>query len=587
MDKDRSHMTDRILNLTLEIIYVLTGEDYTVVKKISSDHLTPIGCDSITVPPTHSLINERQNDQMILELTNKIIQLPTGEEGEYIEEHRGLYKDVMMKNHRPLTSLDGPSNRDTPERCPRPLYSQDCTEENHRIPQEDQGEDLADNKAEDIKREEETYVTVNIAEDTEEEETYVTDIKAEDVEREEEMYVRGDQLCKEEEIPTDISTADGQRGRNTSERHLTMFPDLKLEESISWYSGGEYSITPIIHPVPHSADISSVPANHEECNINSDVATHSTAPTDSTVFPSSEFVKSCNNQSVFVTQENRTSKTQFSCSECGKCFKYKANFIEHQRSHTGEKPFPCSECGKCFTQKSNLVTHLKNHRDKRPFSCSACGKCFTYKSRLVIHKRSHTGEKPFSCSVCGKCFTYKSFLVIHERSHTGEKPFPCSECRKCFKKKSGLVRHQITHTGERPFPCSECGKCFTQKSDLAAHQRRHTGERPFPCSECGKCFTQKSDLVIHQRRHTGEKPFLCSECGRCFKQKSYLVNHRRTHTGERPFPCAECGKCFTRKSALVRHQRNHSGERPFPCSECGKCFTHRSDLVRHQKIHTK
>ncbi|XP_063818872.1 piggyBac transposable element-derived protein 2-like [Pseudophryne corroboree] len=97
----------------------------------------------------------------------------------------------MMENHRPLTSLDGPSNRDTPERCPRPLYSQDCTEENHRIPQEDQDQNLTDIKVVAIKGEEETYVTV---------------IKAEDTEGEEETYVRGDQQCKEEEIPTDIST---------------------------------------------------------------------------------------------------------------------------------------------------------------------------------------------------------------------------------------------------------------------------------------------------------------------------------------------------------------------------------------------
>ncbi|XP_063814023.1 oocyte zinc finger protein XlCOF29-like [Pseudophryne corroboree] len=156
MDNDRSLITERILNLTLEIIYMLTGEGYTVVKKTSGEFETPSSHSllsgglsrtqiPITVPPPYSLIHERQNDQKILELTEKIIQLLTGEEGEYIEEHRGLYKDVMMENHRPLTSLDkrrlscivqgradGPSNRDSPERC-----SQDCTEENHRIPQED------------------------------------------------------------------------------------------------------------------------------------------------------------------------------------------------------------------------------------------------------------------------------------------------------------------------------------------------------------------------------------------------------------------------------------------------------------------
>ncbi|XP_063818984.1 oocyte zinc finger protein XlCOF6-like [Pseudophryne corroboree] len=704
MDKDRNPKSKRILHITLEIIYLLTGEDYTVVKKTSGECETSSShpCLSgglsriqspITEPLPHLLIHGRNNEQKILELTNKIIQLLTGEEWEYAEEHKGLYNNVMMENQRPLTSLDKssirdspercpralcsqdstevrhrtsqenqgedltdikveyivgeeemdvrgdqqrkeeeipidiitdvPSNRDTPERCPRPLYSQDCTAETHSILQENQGEDLIVIKVEDIEEEEEMYVrgdqqckeeeiptdistdgpsngdmtkrcprplySQNCREENhrtpqEDQHEGLTVIKIEDIDGEEEMYVRDDQQCKEEEIPTDISTG-GRTIKNTPKGYVIRSPYYKIEDNITQGSPGENSITLSVHPVLHSADISSDPSEGEECS--PDIATHSATHISDKTFPCSVCGKCFTKKSYLLCHLRIHSGVKpFPCAECGKCFLKKSHLVSHHRSHTGEKPFPCAECGKCFSKKSHLVSHHRSHTGERPFSCSECGKCFILKSNLVLHQRSHTGEKPFPCSKCGKCFAGKSNLVKHEKSHTGDKPFPCTECGKCFTRKNILAQHQRSHTGEKRFSCSECGKRFTEKTGLIKHRKLHTNEKPFPCKECGKCFTEKSTLIKHQRTHTDEKPFKCSECGKCFILEKYLLSHQRTHTGEKPFKCSECGKTFTGKSSLVHHQRLHTGEKPFKCSECGKWFTQKSNLVKHRRTHT-
>ncbi|XP_075062348.1 uncharacterized protein LOC142150997 isoform X2 [Mixophyes fleayi] len=336
-----------------------------------------------------------------------------------------------MENHRILTSLDGSSNRNTPERYLHP-YSQDSTENNHSISQEYQDDVL-------------------------------TDIKVEIIEGEKEAYVRGDQQCKEEEIPTDTSTADGCKHRNISEGKFIVSTDCEIEDNITQDSPGENPIALNIHPILHRADKSSDPSNHEE------------------YFPDNK--SSTVTLSLHKKQITHRPKKPFSCSECGKCFSHKVHLVSHQRTHTGEKPFPCSECGKCFSHKLTLVNHQKTHTREKPFPCSECGKCFTRKSYLVEHQQTHAAEKPFPCSECGKCFTRKAKLVEHQRIHTGEKPFACSQCGKCFSHKLTLVNHHRTHTREKPFPCSECGKCFTRKSILVEHQRTHTAEEPFSCSE--------------------------------------------------------------------------------------------------------
>ncbi|XP_077322715.1 gastrula zinc finger protein XlCGF66.1-like [Lithobates pipiens] len=149
METGQNHTTERIWNLTLEIIYLLTGEDCTVVMKSSIEN--NIGShrlstrqrerqDPITMYPPPLLTLQKNSEKKILDVTKKITELLTGEvpircqdvtvyfsmeEWEYLEGHKDLYKDVMMENQPPLTSpgkrrlyCKGESSTEAPPRSP-------------------------------------------------------------------------------------------------------------------------------------------------------------------------------------------------------------------------------------------------------------------------------------------------------------------------------------------------------------------------------------------------------------------------------------------------------------------------------------
>ncbi|XP_073467294.1 uncharacterized protein [Aquarana catesbeiana] len=397
-----------------------------------------------TIPHHHQSGNLR-DDNIVVKEEYKEEDEEYGVMEEFSERHKNM--------------MEPPNTRNPPERCPRPLYSRDYTQEDHTIPHCYKGEDLIDVKVE-VK--------------AEEEETYVRD----DQQSMEEDGITG--TFKEEDTATEISTVDGREMRKTSEDCLTLSPDCKVEdEDITQYSPGENPTTSNVHPAPHSVDGPSYSSYPEEPQTVRDGA-------------------------VLPTEK------RFSCSECGKCFRLKSYLSIHKRTHTGEKPYSCPECGKYFSKKSNLHIHQRFHTGEKLHSCPECGRCFVNTSHLAVHtQRSHTGEKPYSCPECGKRFIRKSDFVIHQRSHTGEKPYFCPECGKRFSQKSYLYKHQRLHTGEKPYSCPECGKCFSQNSSLNRHQRSHTGEKPYSCPECGKCFSRKTYLDTHQRSHTGEKPLSC------------------------------------------------------------------------------
>ncbi|XP_071986795.1 uncharacterized protein [Engystomops pustulosus] len=442
MDEHKNRTSQKILDLTLEILHLLTGEDFLVVKA-SAEHDPSVNVSRTPRPPNNSLHPVHDNnDQKIRNLIQNILELLSGEvpvrcqdvtvhfsleEWDYIEEHKDQYQDLMLEDPRTLTS-PGPSIRsNAPERCPRPTYSLNHPEESLRASPDPQDEDL------------------------------VVILK-------EESCSMDDQPPMEEGIPP--STSPACEARMTPEGDLLPAPD-----DVDVADGAGPAAGPPSYPLSHDSPLEG-----------------GTGAVD---------LFGC-------TQTPRSTMQPHSCAPCGEGFSRDEYLVLHARTHVGLKPHGCSECGKSFGTKSDLVKHQRTHTGERPFPCTECGKSFSRKCTLMQHYRTHTGERPFTCPLCMKSFTCRSVLIAHTRTHTGEKPFPCTECGKRFTFKSDLVNHLRTHTGEKRFPCSACGRCFARRSSLTQHWQIHTDAKRFVCPSCGKFFTRKYTLVEHQKIHRDE-----------------------------------------------------------------------------------
>uniref|UniRef100_A0A8C5PFC1 C2H2-type domain-containing protein n=1 Tax=Leptobrachium leishanense TaxID=445787 RepID=A0A8C5PFC1_9ANUR len=643
----RDLLSQRILDLTLEMIFLLTGEGHMVVKihEVVSDS----SCHQIseghgrsqsfnTEPPPRSEIHV-QNHEKILELSNQIIRLLTGEvpircedvtvylsmeEWEYVEQHKELYEDVMMEDHQPVIPLDKSVSAEF--HPPVSLWDIGCengseiisnnVEKDLNKTRKGRAESATYTERESLASEERHVPEKEIHPITEQMEYSPPDIKEEPASCDKGNLTDTEMYEPPEHTQTQYTST---YTRAESESHgegdishpdifllpkhtQTEYPSTDIKEESPTYREGNLTDPNMYEPPEHTQTEWSADniGDYLKSNINpsesliesrkpdhriyySDLFTHNSVYKGHSA-PSSEKV-SYSESDLVIQRTSYNEKQPFSTMISRENSAPKLG-LTHPHVHTLEQLFSCSEGGKHFTDSSAVKKHHKIHPGIVPFKFPECGKCFSHATNLAKHKRIHTGEKPFKCDECGKCFTLASSLVAHKRIHTGEKPFTCGECGKCFTHASSLAKHKRIHTGEKQCICTECGKCFTWSSNFAKHVRIHTGEKPFKCDECGRCFSQASSLAAHKRIHTGEKPFKCGECGKCFSQASSLAKHVRIHTGEKPFKCTECGKCFTGSSNLAKHVGVHTGEKPFKCNDCGKCFTRSSNLAKHARIHT-
>uniref|UniRef100_A0A8C5MRU2 C2H2-type domain-containing protein n=1 Tax=Leptobrachium leishanense TaxID=445787 RepID=A0A8C5MRU2_9ANUR len=571
-EKARDPLTQKILDLTLEIIFLLTGEGHMVVKiqemvTDNSHHQISEGeyCKSQsfnTEPLPHSGIHE-QNNEKILELTNNVIRLLTGEvpircedvsvylsmeEWEYLEEHRDLYKDIRMGDHQPIVvlgkSVSGESHTPVSFSDFGTEYIPSGGEKYLNKARKGRVDSVTSTEAEPLTFKERYFPEKDIYPNAEYIEYFPVVIKEEPDSSEEENLADTDLYKPTEHTQTQYTSTDtGAESDSHGEGYIlnpdiysspehtqTEYPSTDIKKESPTWKDGIVTYKKISTP-PRQTPAECTPDKSEEYlkgNINL-----------MEINPSESLIESIKpNQSLYYTGPIYDSV-------------YTGNSV------------PPSEMGNISTFETDLVKNETNCREEPIYSTT---------ESASKYQNVYT-EEQFSCPECEKHFTNTFALKKHQRIHTRNKPFKCHECGKCFTCHSRLARHKMVHTGEKPFKCSECGKCFTMASSIARHKNIHTGEKPFKCSECGKCFTRASNLAAHKMVHTGEKMFKCPECGKCFTSHSRLERHKMMHTGEKPFKCTDCGKCFTMASSIARHKMIHTGEKPFNCTDCGKWFS--------------
>ncbi|XP_063289374.1 zinc finger protein 614-like [Pelobates fuscus] len=409
MNKKKQDTIERFLNHTLEIIYMLTGEEYVIVKKKSPQREVPIKCGDVSV-------------------------YFSMEEWDYIEEHKDLYVDVMMDNHQSLgypaipspqsPGIAGSCNAD-PELNSLNLSKEEVRSEKDVPEIQILSDIISDTKSgkEDENRSHLFQYRPMIRNTLEEshQSEYLSDA---------EVYTVPDLSSRMIEDHT--SVAHNFQRQDCDEDVSREFPSLEASNltstSLSFQSEQNLNcVNQIILNGNHDALCC-----HRHVKVNCldyDYSSKSTYET---------------------TQPSQIDENLHRNADCGK-YTYKCSFVVHQRQHTDSKIHQCAVCGKYFAHKSSLVKHHKIHTGEKDHICSECGKPFALKYNLVQHLRSHTGEKPYKCATCGKYFAYKSAYNQHQKTHNKEKSHVCLDCGRCFSRKSNLVSHQSVHVQETTY----------------------------------------------------------------------------------------------------------------------------------------
>ncbi|XP_040177430.1 zinc finger protein 62 homolog [Rana temporaria] len=293
-----------------------------------------------------------------------------------MEEFSDGYNDIM----------ESPNTRNPPERCPRPLYSRDSTQEDQYYEDEDQIPQTEEN----------------------EEKTQRSPLSS--------------PSYKEEENISEISADENDIRENPSCR--LVFPPYCKEEEEDLFCDppGEHNPNPDMFSGFCRVDRSPDPSNPVESSPNRSHAL-TLNPHRGITFPDPSEPE----ESSPLPLDSGTLNILPELHGVGR-FLDSSNLIQSIKSEPTTSDFDPyhmdrHQVGFLQQEPSNFTQRLA-HKGRRTYQCPECGKSFNHSGNLIVHRRIHTGEKPFQCLHCGKAFAHRSNLVQHQIVHRGEEPLP-------------------------------------------------------------------------------------------------------------------------------------------------------------------
>ncbi|XP_055451091.1 ras-responsive element-binding protein 1 isoform X2 [Psammomys obesus] len=191
---------------------------------------------------------------------------------------------------------------------------------------------------------------------------------------------------------------------------------------------------------------------------------------------------------------------------------------------------------KLAESEASTVDSQGTAQQEQKYSCSTCGKSFKFLGTLSRHRKAHSCQEQ-------KEEKEAPSLESESAGRAGEGPSPSPEPEEkpaespAIDPTPGTREASVEKQNEETEGPSD-GEGTAEKSsdsdkrpktDSPRSVASKADKRKKVCSVCSKRFWSLQDLTRHMRSHTGERPYKCQTCERTFTLKHSLVRHQRIH----------------------------------------------------------